>query len=447
MAPLGTMSNSKRARKDRCPNWTHQEVLALIAAKRDMFLEELDVVDGRDLMIPDNTKWMRISQEVMRAGFSACLRDGAACKTKWNQILPDYKRISDYLRRTGRNVRDYWDLSPLQRQEEGLPKQFSQEIFGAIDDWFGSRAQIQPPHVRDLLAPNDDNYQPQEPEHETAEDGNSEGESEDPMDVVAAEAVDTTEGNTPPRSPLTSSSTPAAAMRPSLSTGTPLSALRRPPVPPGITPHIISSSDTSSYSLGRRPGNTAVRRRSASGHTVIAEATKATGAVMAKQMQDIAESSRALERSKIDVQLQLFTEQMAYQREKDRRLYENGVAANENARLAIIKQGEIVHCLAHLSTVLGRTLTRSSSPEMDSLARQTTDLDNAKRMTQPTWNPTGNHGSSDGGWPVHHGIDASPTENREEVERLPQSHNLEQPNLPGTATHLPDDLNEPTTHL
>ena len=79
-----------------------------------------------------------------------------------------------------------------------------------------------------------------------------------------------------------------------------------------ITPQIISSSDTASYFLGRHPGNTALRKKNVSGHTVIAEVTKAMGLVMAKQMEDIAESSRALERSKIDVQLKLFSEQMAY---------------------------------------------------------------------------------------------------------------------------------------
>jgi hypothetical protein len=35
-----------------------------------------------------------------------------------------------------------------------------------------------------------------------------------------------------------------------------------------------------------------------------------------------------------------------YQRERDRRLYENSVIVNENARLAIQKQDEIMSCLA-----------------------------------------------------------------------------------------------------
>ena len=84
LAPEGSGRQSKRARKDRGPNWTQQEILILISTKREMFLEELDPIDGRDLMTPDNTKWTRISQEVMRAGCSPCVRDGPACKTKWN---------------------------------------------------------------------------------------------------------------------------------------------------------------------------------------------------------------------------------------------------------------------------------------------------------------------------------------------------------------------------
>lgn len=67
---------------------------------------------------------------------------------------------------------------------------------------------------------------------------------------------------------------------------------------------------------------------------------------MASQMQDIATSSLQVERSKIEVQLQLFTENMAYLREKDIRLHENAKVTNENARLAIQKQGEMVSCLS-----------------------------------------------------------------------------------------------------
>jgi len=49
-----------------------------------MFLEDLDTVDGKDLMTLDNLKWIHISQDVMLVGISLYVHDGPACKTKWN---------------------------------------------------------------------------------------------------------------------------------------------------------------------------------------------------------------------------------------------------------------------------------------------------------------------------------------------------------------------------
>ena len=308
-----------------------------------MFLEELDSVDGRDLMTPDTSKWLRVSQHVMSSGYSPCLRDGPACKTKWNQLIPDYKRIADYMCRTGRNVTDFWELDSADRKAEGLPRQFSQDIFNTIHEWFGQRPQIQPPHVRDLLSPTDVNYSA--PQQELPDDngvGDSEPDTDDPFEMSQPEPADTTEDTTPPRSPLRRNFMPAGAAASPGNAGSPSSRpldnagspSGRPfnGVPAGIMPQVLSSSENSLSALNRRPGNTGVRRKNVSGHTVIAEATKTTGAVMATQMQTIAEASRELERSKIEVQLKLFSEQMEYQREKDRRMYEHAAAANENAR-------------------------------------------------------------------------------------------------------------------
>ena len=181
-----------------------------------------------------------------------------------------------------------------------------------------------------------------------------------------------TEDTTPPRSPRVPLSTHSRCTGPSEHVGTPQS---RPytGLPPGIAPHYISSSETSHFAVQRRPGNTCVTKKSVSGHVVIAEATKAIGAVMAQQMQDIADASRDLERSKIEVQLKLFSEKMSYQREKDRRLYTNAAIANDNTRLSILKQGEMVLCLSHLSTVLSNSSSMNRNfayPSMPQTAPQ-----------------------------------------------------------------------------
>jgi hypothetical protein len=90
-----------RPRKDRQPNWSPLEISTLIAAKREQYFEELDAIDGRDLMNSNATKWIRISHLVMATGQSPCMRDGSACKAKWSQIIPDYKQIADFHARTG----------------------------------------------------------------------------------------------------------------------------------------------------------------------------------------------------------------------------------------------------------------------------------------------------------------------------------------------------------
>ena len=348
-------SPPKRARKDRGPNWLPQEIAALIAAKREMYLQELDTVDGRDLMTPETSKWICVSHCVNGAGYSPIVRDGPACKAKWNQLVPDCKRIADYLSRTGQNAADYWDLSPAERKSEGLPRVYAQETYDAIHEWFGGRPMIQPPHMRDTLASNDGNYQHPASQTLQGDEGDSEPDTEDPIDYTQRDYVQATDDSTPPRSPRVASSTPSRSASATECARTPNS---RPynGLPPGITLQNISSSDTSHFGAGRRPGNTCVKRRNMTGHTVMAEATKATGAAMAQQMQDIAEASRELERSKIEVQLKLFSEQMSYQREKDRRLYENASIANDNARLSILKQGEMVSCLSQLSQVLSQSL-------------------------------------------------------------------------------------------
>jgi len=53
---------------------------------------------------------------------------------------------------------------------------------------------------------------------------------------------------------------------------------------------------------------------------------------------------------------------MEYNRERDRRLHENAVVVNENAKLAIEKQGQVVQCFAHIAHVLRSGLPHRYNP-------------------------------------------------------------------------------------
>lgn len=75
--------------------------------------------------------------------------------------------------------------------------------------------------------------------------------------------------------------------------------------------------------------------------------------MMAIQVKQTAETSLELERSKIEVQLKMFSEQMNYRREKDRSCMRiPKLPKRMLARLAIMKQGEMVGCLAKSSSFL-----------------------------------------------------------------------------------------------
>jgi len=58
---------------------------------------------------------------------------------------------------------------------------------------------------------------------------------------------------------------------------------------------------------------------------------------------------------------------MAYSRQKDIRLHENSLIANENERLGIFKQSEVVTCLSHLSIVLGKDLSMATNLSNDNM--------------------------------------------------------------------------------
>jgi hypothetical protein len=288
-------------------------MLALVDAKREEFMEELDIVDARDLMDPETTKWTHISDRVMAAGFSPCLRDHAMYKSKWHLIIPDYRRIVDHHARIGTNGQVYWSQTNQEHVQEGLPKSFFNELFDRIDEWFGGRPQMQPSHIRDLMNPRDKNF-----------DGNKDL-SEDNVEVVG----DTGEEDsinpdldympcTQPR--MNAGCGKGMSLSVGMAKGSPLphcptvhlSGGSESAVPPKPSPILLSSSESGSYNMKRRLGNTRIRRRT----SALADATKAIGDVMVAQMKEMVGATRETEHNRLEVQLRLFSENMQYQREK-----------------------------------------------------------------------------------------------------------------------------------
>ena len=186
----------------------------------------------------------------MRCGFSPCPRNGASCKTKWHQIIPDYKKIADFFARTGRNGADYWDMTASERKNEGLPHCFAKDLFYSIHEWFGSRPSMQPPHTRDLLSHEDGNFNIHRQQPASEQDvQDNDPISEDPMDIAdEMEASDDTNGHTHYPRQAPSIGTPPILLQPAAN-GAPNSCPRST-LPAGVTPVIISSSEASECSAG-----------------------------------------------------------------------------------------------------------------------------------------------------------------------------------------------------
>ena len=139
---------------------------------------------------------------------------------------------------------------------------------------------------------------------------------------------------------------------------------------PPLKESTVILSDSSHSITKRKIANTAIRRKSSGGVNALLEVAKSSGEAIATTMREMTSVTKETESNKLEVQLRFFSEQMAYQRERDMRVYEQSLLAADNARLAILKQGEIVKALGNISTVLSLglrghidTSRRASTPE------------------------------------------------------------------------------------
>jgi hypothetical protein len=156
---------SRKSRKERASNWSVLEILDMVAAKKQEFLEDIEVEDARDLMYPDQTKWGKIATQVYEAGLvrgGHSPRDALACKYKWQTLLADYKKVADFHRCTGLVGNEYFEFKSKERKERRLPAQFYEDVYAQMHDWLQHKPTMHPPHSRDLLSPGDGNYNLQE---------------------------------------------------------------------------------------------------------------------------------------------------------------------------------------------------------------------------------------------------------------------------------------------
>lgn len=393
---------SRAPRKERDPNWTRMEMIALVRAKRQEFLDEVDADDPRTLMTTEGTRWKKIGISVNLVDGVICYRSPDACKYKWQQLLPDYKRIADLHRETGTNSEIYFSMTGVERRAQNLPSNFDIFVYREMDEWMRQKPTMTPPHFRDLLHPDDSILPPPSRNHLTNHEEMS-GDETTPHESAmhaynSATAYDLANDSddvnamhpnpdvtTSIRFPLGSRPTPSGGrMEGNVETehrGGAIHPNAHPHGSPAITSPILdrgpSHIDISQLRLGRkmgghvpgmeghasdpvivlssdastvRPrkptaGSTGVRRKKMPGIQSLAEATLQGSERLVTSLKEINDNSNSLQERLLEMELKIHEENMKYKHEKDLR-------GQEVARLSLIYQNTMASAMVTLAESL-----------------------------------------------------------------------------------------------
>ncbi|KAM0057189.1 putative transcription factor MYB-HB-like family [Helianthus debilis subsp. tardiflorus] len=109
-------------------NWTPEETLILITAKR--LDDERRITTTSSSRTGGELRWKWVENYCWSNG---CLRSQNQCNDKWDNLLRDYKKVRDYQNRsTGQP--SYWAMDKTQRKHLNLPSNMLPNIYEALND-------------------------------------------------------------------------------------------------------------------------------------------------------------------------------------------------------------------------------------------------------------------------------------------------------------------------
>ncbi|KAK7279587.1 hypothetical protein RJT34_24640 [Clitoria ternatea] len=146
-------SSSTLAREYRKGNWTIQETLILITAKKLDDERRLKTSSApQDPSRPACSSSSRSSGELRWKWVEnycwnhGCLRSQNQCNDKWDNLLRDYKKVRDYESKSqqqqqshnnnnnNKEFPSYWSLNKQQRKEQNLPSNMVFDVYQAITE-------------------------------------------------------------------------------------------------------------------------------------------------------------------------------------------------------------------------------------------------------------------------------------------------------------------------
>ncbi|XP_074334978.1 uncharacterized protein LOC141672307 isoform X2 [Apium graveolens] len=144
----GNTNNNVILREYRKGNWTVQETMVLIEAKKMDEERRMKKIQGesssneavRNLNKPAELRWKWVEDFCWRNG---CLRSQNQCNDKWDNLMRDFKKVRDFERRMTDNKGDnfefggqfsYWKMDKIMRKEKHLPSNLLPQIYEALVD-------------------------------------------------------------------------------------------------------------------------------------------------------------------------------------------------------------------------------------------------------------------------------------------------------------------------
>lgn len=142
--PLVPTTSNREYRKG---NWTIQETLTLIIAKK-LDDERRSKPTVHSSAKPGELRWKWVENYCWAHG---CFRSQNQCNDKWDNLLRDYKKIREY-ENSRSNVSDpisnsYWTMERHQRKYHNLPSNMSLEVFEALNEVVQKRYRDTQPNI------------------------------------------------------------------------------------------------------------------------------------------------------------------------------------------------------------------------------------------------------------------------------------------------------------
>ncbi|KAL8144436.1 hypothetical protein V2J09_017468 [Rumex salicifolius] len=118
----GSAPGTRRTRSQATPDWTAQDLLILVF--------EISAVEGECAnALSTYQKWTMVAQNCAALDVP---RTSHQCRSKWESLLTEYKKILDWQK--GKKGKSYWSLDSGRRKKAGLPLDFTEDLFKAIDE-------------------------------------------------------------------------------------------------------------------------------------------------------------------------------------------------------------------------------------------------------------------------------------------------------------------------